>query len=198
MKRLLALSLLCIAYAAQAQTALPTSQAKKDLVSKILVLQQPDVEMLARNLAQEPAGRMLQEAGRVLQSQVAEDKRDALVRSLEASAKKYIDEAVPLVRERAIKLAPSTIGASLEERFTEDELKGLIAWLESPTFKKYQQVAPEIQRNFMQKLVADARPSIEPKLKSLEESVRATLSTAVGSTSAPAPSGKPAAKAATK
>ena len=200
MKRILALSVLCLALGAQAQTALPTSQAKKDLVSKILVLQQPDVEMLAKNLAQEPAGRMLQEAGRVLQSQVAEDKRDAIARSLEASARKYVDEAIPLVRERALKLAPSTIGTSLEERFTEDELKGLIAWLESPTFKKYQQVAPEIQRNFMQKLVTDARPVIEPKLKALEESVRATLMSA-GSGSAPAaaaPAGKTPAKAASK
>jgi hypothetical protein len=202
MKRFLALSVLCLALGAQAQTALPTSQAKKDLVNRILVLQQPDVEMLAKNLAQEPAGRMLQEAGRVLQSQVAEDKRDAIARSLEASARKYVDEAIPLVRERALKLAPSTIGTSLEERFTEDELKGLIAWLESPTFKKYQQVAPEIQRNFMQKLVTDARPVIEPKLKALEESVRATLmSTGAGSSAPPAaaaPAGKTPAKAASK
>jgi hypothetical protein len=116
-----------------------------------------------------------------LQSQVPEDKREAAVKSLEESAKKYVDEAVPLVRDRAIKLAPSTIGTSLEERFTEAELKALIAWLESPTYKKYQQVAPEIQRGFMQKLIADARPSIEPKLKTLEESVRATLTSAVSS-----------------
>jgi hypothetical protein len=86
-----------------------------------------------------------------------------------------------LVRERAIKLAPSTIGTSLEERFTEGELKALIAWLDSATYKKYQQVAPDIQRGFMQKLIADARPAIEPKLKTLEENVRATLTGAVAS-----------------
>jgi hypothetical protein len=33
----------------------------------------------------------------------------------------------------------------------------------------------------MQKLIADARPAIEPKLKTLEESVRATLTSAVAS-----------------
>jgi hypothetical protein len=184
MKRLLVLSALCAAFGVSAQTTpapLPTSPAKKELVKKVLALQQPEVEMLARNLAQEPAARMMQEAGRVLQSQVPEDKREAAVKSLEESAKKYVDEAVPLVRDRAIKLAPSTIGTSLEERFTEAELKALIAWLESPTYKKYQQVAPEIQRGFMQKLIADARPSIEPKLKTLEESVRATLTSAVSS-----------------
>lgn len=184
MKRLLVLSALCAALGVSAQTTpapLSTSPAKKELVKKVLALQQPEVEMLARNLAQEPAARMMQEAGRVLQSQVPEDKREAAVKSLEESAKKYVDEAVPLVRDRAIKLAPSTIGTSLEERFTEAELKALIAWLESATYKKYQQVAPDIQRGFMQKLIADARPSIEPKLKTLEESVRATLTGAVSS-----------------
>lgn len=184
MKRLLVLSALFAAFGASAQTSpapLPTSAAKKELVKKVLALQQPEIEMLARNLAQEPAARMMQEAGRVLQSQVPEDKREAAVKSLEESAKKYVDEAVPLVRERAIKLAPSTIGTSLEERFTESELKALIAWLDSATYKKYQQVAPDIQRGFMQKLIADARPAIEPKLKTLEENVRATLTGAVAS-----------------
>jgi len=184
MKRLLVISALCAAFGASAQTSpapLPTSPAKKELVKKVLALQQPEVEMLARNLAQEPAARMMQEAGRVLQNQVPEDKREAAVKSLEESAKKYVDEAVPLVRDRAIKLAPSTIGTALEERFTEAELKALIAWLESATYKKYQQVAPDIQRVFMQKLIADARSSIEPKLKTLEESVRATLTSAVSS-----------------
>lgn len=184
MKRLLVISALFAALGVSAQTSpapLPTSPAKKELVKKVLALQQPEIEMLARNLAQEPAARMMQEAGRVLQSQVPEDKREASVKSLEESAKKYVDEAVPLVRERAIKLAPSTIGTSLEERFTEAELKALIAWLDSATYKKYQQVAPDIQRGFMQKLIADARPAIEPKLKTLEENVRATLTSAVAS-----------------
>lgn len=184
MKRLLVISALFAALGVSAQTSpapLPTSAAKKELVKKVLALQKPEIEMLARNLAQEPAARMMQEAGRVLQSQVPEDKREASVKSLEESAKKYVDEAVPLVRERAIKLAPSTIGTSLEERFTESELKALIAWLDSATYKKYQQVAPDIQRGFMQKLIADARPAIEPKLKTLEENVRATLTSAVAS-----------------
>jgi hypothetical protein len=190
MKRILALTALCVAFGAHAQTT-TSSPAKKELAGKVLALQQSDIDTLARNLAQEPAARLLQEAGRVLQSQVPEDKREAVVKQVEASAKKYIDEAVPMVRDRAAKLAPSTIGASLEERFTEDELKALIAWLESPVCKKYQQVGPEIQRGFMQKLVSDSRPAIEPKLKTLDESVRATLSAAV-SASASEPAKSPA------
>ena len=45
--------------------------------------------------------------------------------------RKYVEEATPIVRERAQKAAPGVMGALLDERFTEDELKQLVAWLES-------------------------------------------------------------------
>ena len=60
-----------------------------------------------------------------MQRQVAPDKREAMGKAIEAEVKKYVDEAYPLVRERAIRIAPSTIGAALEEKFSEDELKQL-------------------------------------------------------------------------
>ncbi|HEV7915005.1 MAG TPA: DUF2059 domain-containing protein, partial [Albitalea sp.] len=102
----------------------------------------------------------------------------------------------PLVRERALKLAPTTIGPLLEEKFSEDELKQLIAWLESPINKKYQQIGPEMQNNFAQKLIAEISPLLDPKLQTLQQQVRTTLTAAVsGGPSAPAatPAPKPAA-----
>ena len=118
---------------------------------------------------------MMQEAGRVLQTQFPADKREAIGKTIEADAKRYVEEALPPVRERAIKLAPGTLGVALEEKFSEDELKQLVAWFESPVNKKFQQVSGEMQNNFMQKLVAEARPLIEPKLQTLEQKVRSAL-----------------------
>ena len=63
------------------------------------------------------------------------------------------------MRDRALKLAPSTIGAVLEEKFSEDELKQLVAWLESPVNKKYQQLGAEMQNAFAQKLRRRSRPA---------------------------------------
>ena len=68
---------------------------------------------------------MMQAAGQRAAAQVPADKREAIGKAIEADVKKYVEEATPLVRERAVKLAPSTIGAVLEEKFTEDELKQL-------------------------------------------------------------------------
>ncbi len=198
MKKLIVTALLGGAVLAHAQTAAPatpSSPAKKELVQKLMVLQQPGIENMARNLVEQPAVAMMQAAGRALQG-VPEEKREATGKTIEADIKKYVDESVPIVRERAIKLAPSTIGAAMEEKFTEDELKQLVAWLESPINKKYAQFGPEIQNGFTQKLVAEARPTIEPKIQALEAKVRATLGVpaAAPAPKAATPAKKPASK----
>ncbi|MDE2298969.1 MAG: DUF2059 domain-containing protein, partial [Burkholderiales bacterium] len=172
MKRLILTALLTSAVWAHAQTAsapaAPASPAKKALVQKLLQLQQPGIEKLASNLVEQPAMQMLQAAGRALQQQVPPEKREAMGKSIEADVRKFVDDSVPIVRDKAVKLAPSTIGAMMEEKFTEDELKQLIAWLESPVNKKYSEIGPEIQNSFTQKLVAEARPIVDPRLQALE------------------------------
>jgi hypothetical protein len=190
MKRLFVTALLASATLAHAQTGAsappPSSPAKKELVQKILTLQQPGIEGMARNLVEQPAMRMIQAAGQALQQQVAPEKREATGKAIETDIKKFVDDATPIVRDRAVKLAPSTLGAALEEKFSEDELKQLVTMLESPVNKKYAQLGPEMQGNFQQKLVADARPLIEPRLQALDAKVRASL-TASAAASAPAP-----------
>lgn len=194
MKKLILVTLLTCAGVVHAQPAGSTvvSAAKKELVQKVLTLQQPSVENLARNLVEQPAGQLMQAAGRALQSQVPADKREAVGKSIEADIKKYVDDSIPVVRERAIKLAPSTIGAVLEEKFSEDELKQLVAWLDSPVNKKFMQLGPEMQNGFMQKLVPEVRQLLEPKMQTLEQKIRTTLGVP---TSAPASSPAKAAAA---
>jgi hypothetical protein len=185
----MAVALLSCATLAHAQS----TPAKKELVAKVLQLQQPGIESMARQLAQGPVLQMMQQANNVLQTQVPADKREAIGKSIEADAKKFIDEATPVIREHAIKIAPSTVGAIMEEKFSEDELKVLVAWLESPVNKKYQQLGPEMQNAMVQKLMAETAPLLDPKLQALQQRMR----TAFGmppSDSASRPAAKPAAK----
>jgi uncharacterized protein len=198
---LLGTLVLCACSLAQAQGTV--SPAKKELVQKLLALQQPGIEAAARGIVERPAAQMMQEAGRVLQTQFPADKRDAIGKSIEADARKYVEDTYPAVRERAVKLAPSTLGATLEEKFTEEELKQLVAWFESPVNKKFQQASGEMQNNFMQKLMAEARPLVEPKLQALEQKMRTALAApAAGapadSAAAPKAAAKPPARPASK
>ena len=186
-------TLLVVASSVQAQTT-----AKKELVAKVLLLQQPAIEQAAQALAERPALQMLQQASMALQSRVPADKREAIAKEIQTDAKKYADEAVPLVRERAVKLAPSTVGALLEEKFSEDELKQLIAIIESPVNRKFLQLGGEMQNVLIDKLVAETQGVIEPKVKALDQAIAARLGLSAAAAAPTAPKAGKAAKAPAK
>ena len=192
LQRLLTIVALCAA------TTLAQAQTKKELVQKVLQLQQPTIDAISRSIVERPAAQMMQAAGQALQTQVPAEKREAAAKAIETDVKKFVEDSTPVLRERAIKLAPSTLGAGLEEKFTEAELKQLITWLESPLNKKFQQVGPEIQSNFVQKLAAEAGPLLNDRLQALQQKVRADLGlpeASAGGSSAPPPSRPPASAA---
>jgi len=169
MKKVTLLALLLAAGVVQAQTS--SSPAKKELVARILVLQQAAIEQTAQALVERPALVLQQQAGLALQTRVPPEKREAVAKQVQDDLKKYVDEAGPVVRQQAVKLAPSTIGAMLESKFTEDELKQLIAIVESPVNRKYQQMGGELQNALGQKLVAQTQATVEPKVKALEQAI---------------------------
>jgi hypothetical protein len=173
-------------------TAAPVlAQSKKELVNRIVLLQQPGVEAMARGLAEQPAVQLSMQARQLIQNVPAE-KRDAVVKAIDADLKKYADEAVPLLRDRAVKLAPTVIGTELDSNFNEDELKQLINWFESPVIKRFQQLAPGMQRTLSEKLVNETRTQIEPKLSVLEAAMAKQLGVTPAS-AAGAPGSAPAA-----
>ena len=182
LKKTLLAALLPLAFCAHAQTAAPAAPStagKKEAVNRILKVQQPGIEALARNLVQQPAIDILDRAGAAIPERVAADKREAVGKEVQADAKKYLDETTPLVTDRAVKLAPTTVGALLEEKFTEAELKQIAGMLESQAYVKYQQLAPQMQKVLLEKLLADTRGSVEPKVKAMEASVARRLGVTV-------------------
>jgi hypothetical protein len=182
----LRVSLLVVAALAASTASAQSTPAKKALVQRILTLQQGEIETFARGVVERPAGQMMQEAGLALQQQVAPDKREATGRAIEAEVRKYVEDAYPLVRDRALKLAPSTIGAVLEAKMSEDELKQLLAWLDSPTNKKYQQIGGEVRNTFGQKLLAEVPALLDPKLRALDGRIRVILGVPPAGSAAPA------------
>jgi hypothetical protein len=170
----LAACLVLLAPAALAQTAEPSSPAKKELVARVLKLQQPGVENLGRTLAEQPAMQLAAPV-RAAIARLPQDKREAVARQIEADVQRYAEEVVPIVREKAVALAPATLGPMLEQRFTEEELRQLVAILESPINARYQALGLEMQRALGVKLVAETRAAVDPKYKALEQSIQSRL-----------------------
>lgn len=175
LKLLIPLLLISPVMAVHAQS----TPAKKALVARILKVQQPGIEGLGRAMAERPAVAWLERAGSALPERVAADKREAVGKEIQADVKKYLDEVAPLVASRAVKLAPTTIGPFLEEKFTEDELKQIASFLESPAISKYQQLSGEMQKVLAEKVLADTRGVVDPKVVALEQSLSKRLGIAV-------------------
>ena len=197
-KSLVALSLLA-ACAAQAQNAAPGAGAKKELAARIVRAQQGAIENLARQLAERPAVEIMGGAMQIVAARVPKDKQEAMAREIEGDAQKYVQEAVPIVQKRAVAVAPETLGSVLEEKFSEDELRSIAAALENPALIKFQRALPELQGALGDRIVAETRGQIEPKVQALEQSVakRLGLPPQQQQGSAPAPQGgssRPAAR----
>jgi hypothetical protein len=175
--------------AAQGALAQEVSPAKKELVQKLLKLQQAPIEAIGNQLASQTAAQAMQAAGQAL-GRVPPDKREAVGKAIEADVRKFFDETAALLKERAVALAPATVGAVLAEKFSEEELKVLLTWLESPVARKYQQLGPEMQQGLAQKLVAETRAQVEPKLKRLDESITAKVNAAAAAPKPAAPAAK--------
>jgi hypothetical protein len=209
-KTTLLLALCAAALTALAQTA-PTAPpattasagastpAKRELVARILKVQQPAIEALGRNLAEQPAAELTERAGMALPERVTPDRREAVAAEIRADVKKYLDEAVPLVQGRAVRLAPTTVGTVLEDKFSEEELRQVVAIVESPAYTKFQQLSGQMQSTLSEKLLAETRTAVEPKVLALEQSIAKRLGiTLPARGAAPAGQARPPARPASR
>lgn len=192
MKKTLKLAILATTLAA---SPFGWAQDKAALVKQLIDLQRPGIEALARGLAEESSAPIAQAGSGYLQSQVPADKREAAAKAADAELRKYFDEAYPLLRDKGMALAPSTLGPVLTDNYSEDELRQLIAWLGSPLRKKYDELNPKMGEALTQKLVAETKPTIEPKLRALDAAVAKALGAPTGGAAkAPAAPAKAPAK----
>lgn len=169
-----------------------TTAAKKELINRVMAIQTANAENMAKTLVAAPLGPMGQEV-RIAIQQVPAEKREAAAKAIDAEVKKFGDESVPLVKERILKVAPEVIGKSLDEKFSEDELRQLVAWLESPLAKKFDTVSPEMGRALQERLLADMGPTLNTKLSTLRNNIVKHLGL-TPPPQTPPPASKPATK----
>jgi uncharacterized protein len=182
--------------AAAAAPAAPASPAKKELIARVLKLQQGGIERLATAMTQEPAAVLAEQASQVIAARVPKERQEAVAKDMQADVQKYLKDTVPLVRKSAQQLAPATIGPMLDAKFSEDELRQVVTLLESPAYAKYQQLSGDMQQALQAKLVADTRGTVEPRVQALEKAIGERLKAATQAAApATAPAGKPAATA---
>lgn len=161
-----------------AQSTQPAaSPAKQELAKKIVQLMH--IENLGVTMLQDPVVKAMGQARVTLQARAPAERHEAALRDIADDAKKFMDEATPIVKGSAQKHIPSTVIPLLVERFTEDELRQIISMLESPVKKKFETVVPDIQKSLGEKIAGDTRAVIDPKMENLTQRIGMRLRTAV-------------------
>jgi len=77
------------------------------------------------------------------------------------------------------KAYPTTVAPILAQKFTEDELRQIIAILESPVKAKFEATVPELQKALGEKLAAESAKTINPKLETLKQEIGTRMRTAI-------------------
>lgn len=151
----------------------PEQQA---LIERVLQLWHPEHVVLA--MVQRPAADALQQSRIALQGRVGAEKRDQTLKAITADAQRYIDEATPLAQAAAQRQLPSAVAARLAEQFSVEELRALVAMLESPVKRKFEQFVPQAERALGEQVTADVGAQIQPRLQAMTESIGTKLRTA--------------------
>jgi uncharacterized protein len=171
MTKTLVLLAAVLAFTAGASAQTAVSPQKQQLVDQILQAQQGGIDQLARQLVEQPAVQLLQRAAAVVRRNVAADQQQAMGQALQDDVRKYAEDTFPIVRDRARALAPSTLGPVMAEKLTEAELQEVLAVFKSEAWRKFQGLAPEMQKALGEKLVADIKPQMETRLKALDQTM---------------------------
>jgi hypothetical protein len=166
-------SLVILSFAAAAGHALAAPPAaaddKQKLIQRVLQLWHP--EDTAIMMVQRPAIDAMQQARIALQGRVSAQKQEATLKDISTDIQKYVDEALPIAKGNAEKLKAPTLAPMLAQNFNEDELRQLIALLESPIKKKFEALVPQLERGFGEKIASESRAAIDPKLQAMTQAV---------------------------
>ena len=123
-------------------------------------------------------------------------KQDAAIKTLDAELKKYETDATQIITAQATKSKGEALVSAYAERFSEDELKQLVALMEAPIFKKYQGIAPELGNAYVKSIVDGARDRITQRSKAFDAAAEKITGPAIGGAPTGGPTSAPAAPAA--
>jgi hypothetical protein len=187
----LIIAAITVAGAASAQTTTPPKPAtvngggsittvspeKEKLIQRILQLW--PVENVGLVMLQRPVAESIRQSRSLLQGRVSSELQEAAMKDIGQDAKKFLEDAAPVVNASAHKLIPTTVVPILAEKFSEEELRQIVAILESPVKAKFEAAAPEIEKALGEKIAAETGATINPKLGKLTEDIGLRMRTAI-------------------
>lgn len=162
----------CIVLTALAGTAQPVhaqNAATRQLAARLVNLQaEQNMHVLVLDLA-DTANRAVVDAWRPKLQQLPTAQQQRASQKLNAELKKFNEGNIRLLKAKNRQLSTQVLVPAYAKRFTADELRQIITFLESPTIKKYFSVNPQIADLLGQKLLEASRPDIEKRINAFDK-----------------------------
>ena len=144
---------------------------KRDLAAKLAALQQgPESESIVQQLTASVVQPRINALGPKFESQVPKDRQPAVREKLGAELNKFGKDVHDTIAVEIKKAATEVLVPAYSERFSEDELRQLVTFFNSPVIKKYQAAAPELGNMVVHKTVEDTTAVIQQKSKDFDTS----------------------------
>ena len=149
-------------------TPAASANAKLELAAKLVALQRgPDMERMVFQLTSSAVQPVIAKWAPELES-MPKAKIEKAREQLNAELKTLGDTTRKLIDTQMAKSADSALLPAYLERFSEEEMKQLLAMFESPIYKKYQSLAPELGNLWVKDVVDNTRSAVEDSAKAFD------------------------------
>ena len=180
----LPLALLFVA-ACAASTGANAQDAKKALATKLAQMQaKTDGAAMANQLTADAVQLPLSTWSQRLDESVPPARQKDVRDKLDVELKKFADSTQKAIEGQVGKAAESSLVPIFMERLTEDEMKTIITYLESPVSAKFQSLGPDASNAWAKRIVETTKPAVETGAKTFESAANRIVNAAAGSSGA--------------
>ena len=149
-------------------TALSSPDAKLALASRVVALQQgPEMDRLLSQLARSAAAPLVAPLEQKVNA-LPQAKQEAAAKTIDEELQKFGEAAISALRGHLDTVSNTSLVPAYMERFSEEELRALVAMLDAPVFKKYQTASPELGNILVRGLVDASRTEVQALAKDFE------------------------------
>jgi len=174
--------------------AIAQTDTKRALAVKLAQMQQKaDGPAITEQLTNSAVQPLLVGWSRRLDETVPPARQQDVRDKLTVELKKFADSTQKAIEAQSAKAAEAALVPVFMDKLTEDEMKTIIAYMESPVSAKFQALGVDAGNAWAQRIVDATKATVETNAKSFEAAANRIVS-AVATAPAPAPSATTAPK----
>jgi hypothetical protein len=175
---------LLIASCAFSTTVFAQNDAKRALAVKLAQLQlKADSAALTEQLTASALQPVLANWSQRLDESVPPAKQKEVRDKLDVELKKYAESTQKAIEAQVGKAGEAALVPIFMDKLTEEDLKTIIAYLESPVSTKFQALGPEATNAWAQRVIDATRTSVEAGAKSFDTAANRIVNASASSSS---------------